>query len=112
MAVDDNAVQPPKQLGGVTGKGFLPGQSGNPDGAKGSVAKLVRELCRKNDRGGIEEIVGELYKIALEPKGGLVKLEAIKYIIDRVAGKPTQAVAGEDGEPLRVGLVFLPQETK
>ena len=41
----------------------------------------------------------------------MTKLEAIKYIIDRVAGKPTQAIAGEDGEPLRVGLVILPSET-
>jgi hypothetical protein len=116
VAVVDNVEQPPettaeKKLGGVTGKGFLPGKSGNPDGARGSVAKLVKDLCRENPRGKIEQVIQELYGMALSPKPSLIKLEAVKYIIDRVAGKPTQAIAGEDGEPLKVGLVILPVES-
>lgn len=86
------------------------GVSGNPDG-RPAVAKLVKDLCRENDKGKVEDVIRELYSIALSPKGGLIKLEAIKYIIDRVAGKPTQAISGDDGEPLKVGLVILPAET-
>lgn len=109
MAVG-NSTDQPKRLGGATGKGYLPGKSGNPDG-RPAVAKLVKDLCRSNDRGTVEDVIRELYGMALSPKQSLIKLEAVKYIIDRVAGKPTQAIAGEDGEPLKVGLVILPGET-
>lgn len=89
---------------------FQKGKSGNPDG-RPAVAKLVKDLCRQNDAGKIEDVIRELYNMALAPKASLIKLEAVKYIIDRVAGKPTQALSGDDGEPLRVGLVILPSET-
>lgn len=90
------------------GRPFPKGVSGNPDG-RPAIAGLVRDLCRANEVGKIEDVIAELYRIALQGKG-MVKLEAIKYITDRVAGKPTQAVANEDGSPLRVGVVILPAE--
>ena len=37
-----------KQLGGVTGKGFMPGQSGNPNGRpKGSGLSITTEIKKK-----------------------------------------------------------------
>lgn len=31
-------------------------------------------------------------------------------ILDRLRGKPAQAITGEDGGPVRMGLIFLPIE--
>lgn len=112
MAADDSGEQQTAaRLERLKAFQFKKGTSGNPEGARGSVAKLVKDLCRENDKGKLEDVIRELYGMALTPRASMTKLEAIKYIIDRVAGKPTQAIAGEDGEPLRVGLVILPSET-
>jgi hypothetical protein len=47
-----------KQLGGVTGKGFMPGQSGNPKGRpRGSgITDRLRELLQADD-GRLQEIL-------------------------------------------------------
>lgn len=41
----ETPVPQPKMLGGITGKGFMPGVSGNPSGI--GKHDLARELCRK-----------------------------------------------------------------
>ena len=41
MSVDSNEKATPKKQGGVTGKGFLPGQSGNPGGRARSTKPLT-----------------------------------------------------------------------
>lgn len=101
-------VEKPKLLGGVTSKGFLPGKSGNPSG-RPAIASRVRELCRQNAKGTIEDVIAEIYAMALAPGDSPTKLAAAMYLVDRVAGKPTLAVAGEDGAPLGA-LIFLPSE--
>ncbi len=54
---DQQIEHRPKQLGGHTGKGFMPGVSGNPAGRRrrkdriaGHVQALVVEFCAKFDR--------------------------------------------------------------
>lgn len=104
-----NSSDQPNKADHLAAYRFPKGKSGNPDG-RPSVAKLVKDLCRSNDAGSVEDVIRELYAMALAPRASLIKLEAVKYIIDRVAGKPTQALAGEDGQPLKVGLIILPSE--
>ncbi len=36
-----------------------------------------------------------------------VRMKAANYIMDRIYGKPTQAVVGEDGGPIRVDMGLL-----
>jgi hypothetical protein len=82
--------------------------SGNPEG-RPAIAKLVRDLCRENNVGRIEDVVAEIYRIALHGKG-MIKLEALKYLCDRVAGKPSQSVTGDDGGPLKVDFVGIAEK--
>lgn len=78
------------QLGGCTGRGFMPGQSGNPAGRpKGpSLTRLLREALDADDGAAADAIV---QRIIASAKGGNFKY--IKLIFDRIDG-PVQARQG------------------
>lgn len=100
-----------KILGGVTGRGFLPGKSGNPKGRPPldrSLTELLREILEQNEIGGkklpdgkrVKNLVAEaLVKQAL--KGGS---RHIVEIYNRVDGKVTEKVehSGLGGGPIAV----------
>ena len=46
------------QLGGVTGRGFMPGKSGNPSGRPKGIAKAVREACGGDPTMLVEGLLG------------------------------------------------------
>ncbi len=85
-----------KQLGGVTGKGFMPGQSGNPGGRpKGSV-KISAGYERSLARLVPGEPAGRTYaqfiadkNVELAAQGNIA---AIKEVTDRTEGKAPQTV--------------------
>lgn len=84
-------TDPDYKPGGVTGKGFKPGQSGNPSGrpkykllSEAYRAKLAEEL--PDGRTIAEAIVDAMTKLAM--KG---KYMHASEIADRVEGKPRQA---------------------
>jgi hypothetical protein len=90
----NNAKQPEKKLGGVTGRGFVPGQSGNPAGrprTKGLVAALKVAVAEvgKDGRTVEEALADELVRQALR---GRRRLVAIAEIFDRLEGRPRQSV--------------------
>ncbi len=83
-----------KKPGGVTGKGFQPGQSGNPAGrppTRGFISALRAAVAGETKDGRTIEqaIVDELIRQALR---GRKKLQAISEIFDRLEGKPRQAL--------------------
>jgi hypothetical protein len=84
--------------GGVTGKGFKPGQSGNPKGRpKGrTISNELRKIIEEDDDG---KIATALAKKALQ-----CALDGdFRYwnaIIERVDGKIALRLAGHDGGPL------------
>jgi hypothetical protein len=87
-----------KKPGGVTGAGFLPGQSGNPKGrppTKGLLAALKEAVAEVTPDGRtIEQVlVDELIEQALR---GRRRLVAIAEIFDRLEGKPRQALDFND----------------
>ena len=94
MAIRHRDPNKPILRGGITGKGFLPGKSGNPSGRPKS--KLLSEAYRKKlgelvpgdpeGRTFAEKICDEMVRLASKGK----HLHASE-IADRVEGKPRQS---------------------
>lgn len=93
--VEEQRQNNEKKVGGVTGKGFLPGQSGNPGGRpKGSV-KLSTALQRAlalplPDHSGRTYAEAIAEKLCKEAADGNVA--AAKEIADRTEGRSKQTV--------------------
>lgn len=94
MKVDRNPPQ--RKLGGATGKGFLPGKSGNPGGMPKGVGD-VKALARQHTPVAMEALVS----IAGDPeKPPAARVQAATVILDRGWGKSIQPVDLNDKRPL------------
>jgi len=76
----------PARLGGATGRGFMPGRSGNPAGRK----KGIEALARQHTEAAIKALVAALSR----PKEAV---PAAIALLDRGWGKPVQAITAPDG---------------
>jgi hypothetical protein len=102
---DENLPEVPsdykKMPGGITGKGWLPGKSGNPGGQpKGKrLTTLLRDaLDREHNGKAIAEIIAEV--IVREALKGDYRF--VKEIMERIDGKVPDRLTGDDGEGLTV----------
>ena len=77
-----------KLLGGITGKGFMPGQSGNPGGRpkKKSITELYEKLLAEPEF--MEDLEASIRKMILS--GRMVGQLQLKEMAERVEGKVTQ----------------------
>ena len=110
-----------RRLGGITGKGFMPGQSGNPSGKNRSgLAALVRSRAKNG-----EVLVELMYRIACGAKfktsltinGKALefrvrpsirdRIDAIKWLTDRGWGKARDIVHIDGEEARRPFLIVL-----
>lgn len=73
------------------GRPFAPGQSGNP-GGRPRVLGSLRELARAR----AAEAIQELARLAVHGKSETARIAAIKELLDRGLGKPTQFVAADN----------------
>jgi hypothetical protein len=80
--------------GGATGKGFMPGQSGNPGGRPTGV-KDMTQLARAHTVDAIRALVAALQK----PRE---RVAAATALLDRGWGKPVQMITGDANQPLVV----------
>ena len=84
-----------KQLGGVTGKGFMPGKSGNPNGRKPlavTLAQHFRDIGSEivDKATGWTRIDVAIRRLIMDAAGG--KTQATELILDRGWGKVTQPI--------------------
>ena len=91
-----------KQPGGVTGRGFMPGQSGNPGGRPRSERKLLERTFGESG----EKLYLELQTL-LNDRTTAKKLRAdiAMFLIERLHGKAPQSVEVDAGGDL-VGLIL------
>jgi hypothetical protein len=87
----------PKQRGGVTGRGFLPGQSGNPGGRPRSERTLLERLYGEDG----EQVYQRLEALRQHPKTpAKLKAQIDFFIIERFHGRAQQRVEVEGGASL------------
>jgi hypothetical protein len=91
-----------RRLGGVTGKGFKPGQSGNPSGRPKSAANLRDLLKRKYGEDG--KVLVERLEAFSAGRDRKLAMASTELLLAYLVGKPTQAMehSGEGGGPLQV----------
>ncbi len=96
-----------KRPGGVTGKGFLPGRSGNPGGRPKGLAEQVRQAT--HDGKTILDFmmaVAQGAKIDGRKPRLADRMEANKGLADRGWGRPVQATEHEFGGPAEKKVVI------
>ena len=87
------------RIGGVTGRGFKPGQSGNPGGRPKGIAKAIREVVGDDPY----ELAVILLEIAKDPKARHAdRISAVRELLDRGWGKAPAVVAVEGSDPLEL----------
>ena len=122
VANNEDSTASPRQLGGITGKGFMPGQSGNPSGRpkrkpltdayaalldKPIPPDMARQLKLDESTTYAQVIAMSLVREAV--KG---KVQAAAEVADRVEGKITQPISGPDGGPIGIKTVLGAPDAK
>lgn len=77
------------RLGGVTGRGFLPGESGNPGGRPKGLSRRVRELVGDDGHAIAEFMFGFLSN---EKERTADRMDAATWLADRGFGRAVQAL--------------------
>ena len=93
MDAGNNAEATEKLPGGITGKGFVPGQSGNPSGRpkKKPITEMYERIL--NDPDNIAAI--EKATVSALRKGNMAMVLQLREMADRTEGKVTQPIEAD-----------------
>jgi hypothetical protein len=103
-ALPATGIQRGRGSGGVTGKGFRPGQSGNPNGKPRALLDFSAAA-----REHAPEYLQVLLK-SLKSSNWRERHSALGMLLDRSFGKPVQQFTGEDGQPVSFLHLFAVRE--
>lgn len=100
-ALDPTPDEGEKLEGGVTGKGFKPGRSGNPGGRPKGLARQVRDLLADDG----QSIAAFWANVMADPKYDVKdRLLASRLLAERGWGKAPQYAPIEDDDPLDLSV--------
>lgn len=100
MSLENVEEQRENNVGGITGKGFVPGQSGNPGGRpKGSVSitRHIREALERQDEEEARLLADAIIKQAKEGNSA-----ALKTVMDRIDGPVKEETEHSGGITIKV----------
>ncbi len=80
---------------------FRKGKSGNPGGRPKSTGDL-RKLAQTNTEAAVERLV-----FWMQSTNAKASVSACAALLDRGWGKPSQAITGEDGGPVKLAVEWL-----
>jgi hypothetical protein len=111
VANNEDSTAPPRQLGGITGKGFMPGQSGNPSGRpkrkplsdaySALLGQTVPPEIARQLRISETSTYAEVVAMALLKEAVKGKVNAAAELADRVEGRVMERVQVDHrGDPL------------
>lgn len=83
---------------------LLPGNTANPSG-RSAIAKQMREYMAGFTKECIDGILAIARDEKNEPKD---RTAAYRWVAEQVVGKPAQSLTDAEGNPLSLGLIFLP----
>jgi len=89
----------------MAGRPFEKGRSGNP-GGRPRVSAELRDLARRQ----APDAIKELGRLALKARNETARIAAIRELLDRGYGKPTQILAGDDAADTglkKIEVVFV-----
>jgi hypothetical protein len=95
--VENNEKQRP--VGGRSGKGFLPGQSGNPGGRPKEIGQ-VRDLARQHTTLAVKTLV----HVMQHGTKDAARVAAAQALLDRGWGRPQQTMDVDGGVKLIIDL--------
>jgi hypothetical protein len=98
MTVSADVQNNGKTTGGVTGKGFRPGKSGNPGGRPRGIARITREKLGEDGEAIVDFWIEAMNDTALNMRE---RLEASKLLAERGWGKAVAVVLVDDEDNQR-----------